>query len=61
MSRSVTLVGTDVGVKIEHGHVVAEFDNVSDAVLDMPFNDAVTTAVLFPESVPALAVNVAAD
>ena len=57
----MTLVGTDVGVKIEHGHVVAEFDNVSDAVLDMPFNDAVTTAVLFPESVPALAVNVAAD
>ena len=55
------MVGTDVGVKIEHGHVVAEFDNVSDAVLDMPFNDAVTTAVLFPESVPALVVNVAAD
>jgi len=40
---------------------VVEFDNVSDAVFDIPFNDAVTRAVLFPESVPALAVKVAAD
>ena len=55
------MVGTAVGVKIEHGHVVVELDKVNDVVLDWPFNVAVTTAVLFTEIVPALAVKVAAD
>jgi len=61
VSASVTRVGTTVVFHREHGQLVVEATSATDAVLETPFNVAVTTAVCADVMVPAVIWKVALE